>query len=58
MSIENIGKLYNLADLEPVLGVSRRTLLTYISNGDLKAFKIGKKWKVSDVALKEFLEGK
>ena len=58
MSIENIGKLYNLADLEPVLGVSRKTLIAYISTGELKAFKIGNKWKVSDVALKEFLEGK
>ena len=56
MELANIGKLYNLADLEPVLGVSRRTLLSYISNGKLRAFKLGQKWKVTESALAELLE--
>ena len=55
MEFANIGKLYNLADLEPVLGVSRRTLLSYISSGKLRAFKLGQKWKVTESALAELL---
>ena len=56
MDLASIGKLYNLADLEPVLGVSRRTLLSYISSGKLRAFKLGQKWKVTESALAELLE--
>ena len=55
MEIASIGKLYNLADLEPVLGVSRKTLLNYIGSGQLQAFKLGNKWKVTETAVKAFL---
>ncbi len=49
--------LYNLTDLESVLGVTHRTLQTYIKNGRLKGVKIGGKWKVSDENLKKFING-
>lgn len=49
--------LYNLTDLESILGVTHRTLLTYVKTGKLKATKIGGKWKVSDDNLKKFVNG-
>jgi len=50
-------KMYNLTELEPIIGVTHRTLLTYVKEGKLKAVKIGGKWKVSEANLKEFLNG-
>ena len=50
-------KLYTLTELETVLGVSHRTLLTYVKQGRLKAVKAGGKWKVTRDQLKAFIEG-
>lgn len=54
---ENI-KLYNLQELEGLLEVTSRTLLTYIKQGKLKAVKIGGKWKVSESNLQDFVNGR
>lgn len=50
-------KLYNLTDLEKILGVSHRTLLQYVKDSRLKAVKIGGKWKVSAENLTRFING-
>lgn len=50
-------KVYSLAEIEPILGVTHRTLLTYIKDGRLKGVKIGGKWKVSGENLKKFVNG-
>ena len=50
-------KLYTLSELQPILGVSNRTLHTYIKDGRLKAVKIGGKWKVTEENLKKFVNG-
>jgi DNA binding domain, excisionase family len=49
-------KLYTLTEIETVLGVTHRTLLTYVTTGKLKATKIGGRWKVTKSALKEFID--
>lgn len=49
--------LYTLAELEPILGVTHRTLLSYVKTGKLKAAKIGGKWKVSEANLNSFING-
>lgn len=49
--------LYTLTELESVLGVTHRTLQTYIKDGRLKGVKIGGKWKVSEENLKKFING-
>lgn len=49
--------VYSLTELEPILGVTHRTLLTYVTSGRLKAVKIGGKWKVSEENLKKFING-
>lgn len=50
-------KLYTLTELEDTLGVTHRTLLTYVNTGKLKAVKIGGKWKVSEANLTRFING-
>ena len=49
--------LYTLTEIEPILGVTHRTLLTYIKDGRLKGVKIGGKWKVSGENLRKFING-
>ena len=49
--------VYSLTELEPILGVTHRTLLNYVSSGKLKAVKIGGKWKVSEENLKKLING-
>lgn len=51
-------KLYTLSEIEPILGVSHRTLLSYVKNGTLHAVKIGGKWKVTEKELKRLINGK
>lgn len=50
-------KFYTLSDLEKILGLSRRTLQTYVHNGRLKAIKNGNKWVVSQKNLEQYLNG-
>lgn len=48
-------KMYTLTELEPILGVSHRTLLTYVKEGRIKSIKLGGKWKVSEENLRKFI---
>lgn len=57
METASIEKLYNLAEVEKILSVSRRTLLNYIKSGKLEAVKIGGRWKIKATTLTEFAEG-
>lgn len=50
-------RLYTLTELEPVLGVTHRTLQSYIKDGRLKGVKIGGKWKVSEEVLRKYING-
>ena len=50
-------RVYTLTELEPVLGVTHRTLLQYVKDGKIKAVKIGGKWKVSEETLRKFING-
>lgn len=50
-------KLYTLKELESILGVTNRTLQTYVKTGKIKAAKVGGKWKVTEANLLKFLNG-
>jgi excisionase family DNA binding protein len=50
-------RLYTLTELEDVLGVTHRTLQTYVANGRLKGVKIGGKWKITEDNLMRFING-
>ena len=53
MATQRIEQLYNLSEVEKLLGVSRETLLNYIRSGKLEALKVGGKWKVRETTLKQ-----
>jgi excisionase family DNA binding protein len=55
-NLEDI-RLYTLTELEPVLGVTHRTLQTYIKDGRLKGVKVGGKWRVTEETLRKFVNG-
>ena len=48
-------KLYTIDEIAQTLKVTRRTVYNYIQNGNLKAIKIGKYWRVKHEDLELFL---
>ena len=50
--------VYSLSELESELGVTRKTLRTYIREGKIKARKLGREQFVTKQSLVEFLEAK
>lgn len=48
-------KLYNIGEISELLQTTRRTIYRYIKDGKLQAIKIGGQWKVTEQALKDFL---
>ena len=48
-------KLYSLTELEEILGLTHRTLLSYVKDGKLKAVKVGSKWRVNRADLVAFI---
>ncbi len=49
-------EVYTLEEIENLLLVTRRTLYNWIKDGKLKAFKVGKQWRVTKEALEEFTQ--
>lgn len=49
-------EVYTLKEIEDLLHVTRRTLYNWIKGGKLKAFRIGKEWRVTKEALEEFTQ--
>ncbi len=49
-------EVYTLKEIEDLLHVTRRTLYNWIKSGQLKAFRIGKEWRVTRDALEKFME--
>ncbi len=49
-------KLYTLREVEQILKVTQRTLYTYIQNGQLKATKIGKYWRVKHADMEQLID--
>lgn len=54
--ILNVG-LYTANEVADMLGVTERTVRTYIKSGALQAQKIGGEWAVSEDNVKAFLHG-
>jgi len=47
--------LYTIEEVAQILKVTQRTVYNFIKNGDLKAVKVGKYWRVKHVDLEAFL---
>lgn len=50
-------KMYTLEEVAAILGVSVRTMHTYVKTGKIRAVKIGGSWKVSTKNLQQFIDG-
>lgn len=48
--------VYTLEELTTLLQVTRRSLYNWIKDGKLKAFRVGRQWRVTKQSLKEFME--
>jgi len=49
-------EVYTLKEIEDLLQVTRRTLYNWIKDGKLKAFRVGRGWRVTKEALEEFTQ--
>ena len=51
-------KLYTIPEVAEMLGVTTRTITTYISKKKLHGQKIAKRWYFAETNLKVFIHGK
>ena len=49
-------KLYKTEKVQEILQVTRRTLYRYIKAGQIKTIKLGREYRFTEEALKEFIE--
>jgi len=49
-------KTYTLHEVKEILKVTQRTLYNYIKDGQLKAVKMGRYWRVPYVELDRFIK--
>lgn len=49
--------LFDLKEASKALGLTERTIRTYINSNRIRAVKIGRKWMISQEALEAFCRG-
>lgn len=53
---EDIPKIFTPQEVADKLGVTKRTVNYHASQRNLKAFKVGNRWRITAPDLNEFLE--
>jgi excisionase family DNA binding protein len=48
-------RVYTLEEVCEILSITKRTVYNYIKAGKLKAFKMGKYWRVTEENLRAFI---
>lgn len=48
-------KVYTVEEATEILKVTRRTLYRYIKAGQIKSIKLGREYRITEEALKDFL---
>lgn len=51
-----MNEVYTISEVEKKLKVSKLSVYRYIRANQLKAVKVGKSWRITEEALKDFLE--
>lgn len=51
-------KAYKLGEIANLLKVSVQTIIREINRGHLRAWKVGKQWRVSEDDLKQYLDSR
>ena len=52
----NIPEIMTFKECQQLLKIGKNTLLDLIHNGELDAFKIGNRWKITKEAVVEFVK--
>ena len=47
--------VFNIKDLQQMLKIGRSQAYSLVTSGQIKAFKIGKMWRVSEDALNDYI---
>lgn len=50
------GRVYSIVEAAEVLGIGQGTTSAYVREGQIKASKIGRSWRITGEALAEFVE--
>ena len=56
MEVFEVEKIYTTAEISDYLKISDVTLRRYIKDGKIKSQKVGRRHRITETALKEFLE--
>ena len=51
----SIEKLLTTQEVADYLGLTQRTIYTYIQSGSLRAIKIGREWRIKEGELEAFI---
>lgn len=49
-------KVYTTDEVQELLKVTKRTIYNYIKAGQIRAIKVGRNWRITEDALKDFLK--
>lgn len=49
-------RVYDIQEVMDILRVTRRTVYNWLRAGKIKAFKVGKEWRITEESLREFME--
>lgn len=52
----NIPEIMTFNECKDILKVGKNTLLDLIHNGELDAFKVGNRWKITRESVEEFVK--
>lgn len=55
MNFKDFGDVLYPLDVMMLLGVGKNTFLKLIHSGELKAFRVGKQWRILKTDLMEFM---
>lgn len=47
--------IFNIKELQEILKIGRSQAYSLVTSGQIKAFKIGKVWKISEDALNDYI---
>ena len=47
--------IFNIKELQEILKIGRSQAYSLVTSGQIKSFKIGKMWRVSEDALNEYI---
>ena len=53
---KNIPEIMTFKECQQLLKIGKNTLLNLIHNGELDAFKIGNRWKITQETVVEFVK--